>query len=278
MSRIYRAKDYVEHPSAEVMEGFGNFAGYSVITGCEVTYSSTDMVASISAGQVLHSGSRVTVAAGTTTLVADGTHPRWTWVGIDSAGAVQINSGTAAANPMIPAIGDYVPLALIKVEAAQPIASDCATRLYKGMMALRPPSTSAAVLGADYVTTSDAVTVIPNFSVSLAANTKYAWRATLWYTEVGSGYYIFAVTPSGSGSGSDQNFLFTHTDIDGTATVSEDDGSGDAFGFGASTPGVVVIEGVLVTGDAAGQLVVRTRKSPSGTSSTTKAKSRLEVF
>jgi hypothetical protein len=278
MARIYRAKDYVEHPSAEVMEGFGNFAGYSVITGCEVTYSSTDMTASVSAGQVLHSGSRVTVAAGTTTLVADGTHPRWTWVGIDSAGAVQINSGTAAANPQIPAIGDYVPLALIKIEAGQTIASDCATRLYKGQMALRPPSTSAVVLGEDFVATSDVATEIPDFSVPLAANTKYTWRATLWYVEAGTGYYIFSVDPEDTGTGTTQRFIYTYTNTGGTAVVGTEQLSGTAYGYGASTPGLVEIEGALITGDTAGRLRVLSRKSATGTSATTKAKSRLEVF
>jgi hypothetical protein len=96
-----------------------------------LTYSAADMNVTVAAGTVMHNGATVTVAGNTVTLVSDATHPRWTWIGVPSTGTAEIISGIAAATPAVPEIGDYVPLALVYVQANLAIANNATWKLDK---------------------------------------------------------------------------------------------------------------------------------------------------
>jgi len=80
---------------------------------------------------VLHNGSVVTVAGNNVTLVSDATHPRWTWIGISSVGVATIISGTPAAAPTVPELGDYVCSQLVLVQANLTIATNATAKLDK---------------------------------------------------------------------------------------------------------------------------------------------------
>lgn len=131
MTIIWQAEDNVEPIADTTIEGIANFNGYSVTSGCGLTYSAANMTVTVAAGSVLHNGTTVTVAGNTVTLVSDATNPRWTWIGIPSTGTAAIVSGTAAATPTVPEIGDYVPLALVYVQANLAIANNATYKLDK---------------------------------------------------------------------------------------------------------------------------------------------------
>lgn len=89
-----------------------------VLSGCAVTTSSLLTVA-IAKGAVLTNGVLKAIAATTKTHgTADVTNPRLDLVVVDSAGALQIRAGTAAANPKPPArTANDVVLAVIYIPA-----------------------------------------------------------------------------------------------------------------------------------------------------------------
>lgn len=142
----------------------GNAALYNVISGCTPTYSGANMTVTCAAGTITHNGAQVTVTGGASfwTLIADSSNPRWTWLSIDSSGAAVVVSGTPAATPAVPALGDRVAIALVKVEAGQTVADNITTKIDKRTPAYSPyaalNTTEATMTGAsatDLVTLSN---------------------------------------------------------------------------------------------------------------------------
>ena len=131
MTITWQAEDTVEPIADTTIEGIANFATYGVTIGCGLTYSAANLTVTVAAGTVRHNGTQVTVAGNNVTLVADTTNPRWTWIGVPSNGTAAIVSGTAAATPTVPEIGDYVPLALVYVQANLAIANNATYKLDK---------------------------------------------------------------------------------------------------------------------------------------------------
>ena len=131
MTITWQAEDTVEPIADTTIEGIANFSTYSVTSGCGLTYSGSDMTVAVAAGSVRHNGVVVTVAGNNVTLVADSTNPRWTWIGVKSDGTAEIVSGTAAATPTVPEIGDRVPLALVYVQANLTVANNATYKLDK---------------------------------------------------------------------------------------------------------------------------------------------------
>ena len=76
-----------------------------VLSGCAVTGSGTTSVA-VAKGAVLSNGTMFAVAANATfgTWTADATHPRIDIVVVDSSGTLTRRAGTAAADPVMPAL------------------------------------------------------------------------------------------------------------------------------------------------------------------------------
>lgn len=140
MPYVAAAEDGIEPVSDSIWEIVANIANYNVVSGCAVTYSASDMVATIASGTITHNGSSVTVAGNTVTLVADASNPRWTWIYVASTGTAAITSGDPLAVPTVPELGDNVALALIKVPAAQTIASTITYKLDKRIIGVSTPA------------------------------------------------------------------------------------------------------------------------------------------
>jgi hypothetical protein len=96
-------------------------AGTGVVSGCAVTaQGSPNMTVAVAAGVVAVLGIYATVASGNVTIVAaDGTNPRIDLVVASSAGVKSATLGTAAANPVMPAVpASSVVLAAVYVPAS----------------------------------------------------------------------------------------------------------------------------------------------------------------
>ena len=195
MPYIWSAQDTVEPIAGDTIASIANFANYSVLSGCGLTYSSSVMTVTVAAGFVSHNGSSVTVAGNNVTLVADTTNPRWTWIGVNSSGTAEIVSGTAAATPTVPAIGDRVALALVYVQANLAIANNATYKLDKRVFnndTTNTPGFIQKVKTSDQTFTSNTTLAnitasSGNFAFSIAAN-------EIWRVE----YYMIVENSTGS--------------------------------------------------------------------------------
>lgn len=268
MPRLYQAVDNVEAVTAVMVEQFGNERNYHWTSGCELSYSATSMVVSISAGSVKLNGADVTVAADTVTLVSDLANPLWAHIAIDSTGNAVVVHGTAAADPAAPALGDYVELALVKVEAGQVFANACEHKIPKYLKGkslvtlVTGTGATTATLTADAAATASFGTVA-GLTVALGANKRYAFEAHIIVRASSAGeYYLSFRGPSGS--------TFKMYSADG-----DDFGQDNAYTLGAfiasEIRNVYVWGSVLTT--TAGNLTV----SHLGSGRTMKAKSRVEL-
>lgn len=170
----------------------GNAALYNVINGCAPTYSASNMTVTCAAGSVTHNGAVVSVTGGAAfwTLVADVSNPRWTWLAVDSTGAAVVVSGTAAATPSVPALGDRVAIALVRVEAGQTIADNIATKIDK-----RIPS--PAQVFQKYKTASQVFTTNTTFADITASTGTFSF--SIAKNEVVYAHYILPLTFGGTG-------------------------------------------------------------------------------
>ena len=76
-----------------------------VVTGCAGSVTGANMVVTIAAGRITVNGTEVAVASGDLTIgTANATNPRIDLLVVSSAGTKSVQAGTAAANPVYPAI------------------------------------------------------------------------------------------------------------------------------------------------------------------------------
>lgn len=90
--------------------------GTGVLYGCAVSPQGTpDNTVAVAAGAVIERFGRIVVTAGNVTMpTADSSNPMWVLVSISSSGTKTVTAGTAATNPLLPAIpANHVPLAAI---------------------------------------------------------------------------------------------------------------------------------------------------------------------
>ena len=122
-----QAVDSTEPVSDTVWELNANQQIYGVVTGCALSLDGANMTLDIAIGAVVHDGTVLPVvqANNTETLVSDSSNPRFTWIAINSSGTTDIVSGTAAADPAVPELGDRVAISLIRIPANETIASNC---------------------------------------------------------------------------------------------------------------------------------------------------------
>ncbi len=95
------------------------YEGTGVVSGCAVTESSpAAQTVDVAAGTVLLDGNQVTVALQEDEAVsaADGSNPRFDLITINSSGTVVVTAGTAAAQPVLPAVpATSIPLAALYI-------------------------------------------------------------------------------------------------------------------------------------------------------------------
>jgi hypothetical protein len=278
MPRIWSATDGFHWASDSMMEQFGNAANYNVVDGCAASYSGSNLQVTVASGVITHNGTQVSVPGNTVTLVADGSNPRFTWVAINSSGVAVIVSGTAAADPTEPEVGDNVEVALVKVAAGGTIASsqDADDRR---MFAARDSETDANGLDSS-VTSLNSTTLanVSGLSAAVAANSIYAFRALVNYYAAAANDYKFGFTiPASATIHAIVEYVNTsQSAVLGNLTASG--GSLTAHGFGAATAGTVVISGAVITAGTAGNLQFQHAQGTAGATVTTLEKSRLEVF
>lgn len=76
-----------------------------VVSGCAATVTGSNMVVTIAAGVIIVAGKEVTVAAGDVTVTtAHATLNRYDLVTVNSSGTKAVTAGTAASNPVFPAV------------------------------------------------------------------------------------------------------------------------------------------------------------------------------
>ena len=216
MPITWTAQDTAEPIAATTIQGIANFGTYGVTIGCALTYSAANLNVTVAAGTVRHNGTQVTVAGNSVTLVADTTNPRWTWISVNSSGTAIITSGTAAATPTVPSVGDNVPLALVYVQANLSIANNATYKLDKRVFSgpdvqtftgsgtwTKPPYGTVTVVriyggggggaGGFLTSTSYAVTAGSPITVTVGGGGTYG--------TVGSNSVFGAITATGGGRG-----------------------------------------------------------------------------
>lgn len=193
MAYIYEDVDGVEPVSDSFGEAVGNQHLYGWLSGCAVTYSLSDMTVDLAAGQILFNGAPVTVATatGAWTIVADGTNPRWSWLALDNTGAPVLVSGTAAAQPTVPELGDRVAVALVLVPANETIADNITYKLDK-RVPTHPEPLSTAMVVTKYKTADQAFTTNTTFADISASSGTFSFD--ILPDEVWVAQYVIPIT------------------------------------------------------------------------------------
>jgi hypothetical protein len=276
------ADSAIETVHDTMLEQFGNIANYNVVTGCTLSYSGANLQVTVAAGTITHDGSTVSVAGNTVTLVADGSNPRWTWIVIGSGGTAAIVSGTPAATPTVPEVGDNVEIALVYVNAGATIASSQTGGIggYSRRLILPQPADTSVVTLASDQASADSTTLgdITGLAAAVAANTNYVFRAIVPYYAEAADDYKFGITVPAAAT---IHALVEYPALGGTAslgTITASGGSVSANGYGAAIPGVIRVTGVVINGANAGNIQFQhARVAGAGTVSTL-TKARIETF
>lgn len=205
------ANEYVSHIDVEQL---GNQTLYSVVSGCAVSESASDMVVTIASGTVLVNGTSTAVAGGTITLVADPSNKRWNYATVDSSGNAQVVLGDAAASgsvePTKPDPSGKVILKMFKVEAGQTIAANIAVAPNKRVLAFQNAGNVLTTTG-DMLVASGA-----NTMARLAASTD-----GLVLTATGAGTVpAWEAVPAG---GPTRIYKATAETVNNSATYQDDD-------------------------------------------------------
>ena len=99
-----------------------------VISGCAVTESSpAAQTVDVAVGEVVETGEQISVSAQINQAVsaADGSNPRIDLISVNSSGTVVVTAGTAAAQPVMPAVpATSIPLATLYVAASDNTHAD----------------------------------------------------------------------------------------------------------------------------------------------------------
>lgn len=287
MPRPWQMARHFETVTDTMVEQIASIATYNVVSGCEPSFSSSDLTVTVGAGSVKHNGTSVTVAGSSVTLIPDGTNPLWAWVAINSSGAAVVVHGTAAANPTVPELGDYVEIALVLVEANQTIASRCAVKQDKRLFGARSIAAlggaATAILNSNF-TLNTTWTELPDLTLDVTAGTTYAFRSLIHYKVATSAQFgIKFDAPVGS------KVVFNYAGTDTSATLGAYRGityntTAEAsaytylYGYGTTVAGVVAVNGSLVVGSTAGEFKVMNKLTTNVSSCTTLQKSRLELL
>jgi hypothetical protein len=131
------------------------FDGFGVLQGCAVAAQGTpDMTLAVAEGYAVVNYAPVEVVAGNVTITtADGTNARFDLVVVDTAGAKSVVAGTAAANPVFPAIpANRTVLAAVYVPASDTAIQ--ANQITDKRMALNKPAPRLVEIMEEFITTS----------------------------------------------------------------------------------------------------------------------------
>lgn len=186
---VAQATDGVEPVSDSVWEIASNLAIYNVVNAqggaCALTYDAADMTVDLAAGVITHFGALVTISAlaNAFTLVSDPSNPRWTWLCLSSAGTATVVSGSPAAVPAVPELGDNVALALVYVQAGLTVAASAAYKIDKRIPAVSQQITkykSAVQTRTTDTSLVDVIAVGTPATFSFAIGASEVWECEYW--------------------------------------------------------------------------------------------------
>lgn len=200
---LFQDVDSIEPIADTLGEMWGNAQLYNVISGCALAYDAANMTVDLGAGAIMHYGSplQIVAAPNNFTLVSDPTNPRWTWLALDSAGAGVVVSGTAAATPTVPELGDRVALALLLVQAGQTIAANVTYKIDKrlpnpqGLIGYWGTATSTASTSATSLVTISKLGFSDSIPASQGIRIVFnARKQALAASSVGFGFFLNSTT------------------------------------------------------------------------------------
>ena len=228
MARTYATQTNAEPISAGMLEQFGNFDNYSIVSGCAGTFSAVNLTVTIASGTVVHNGSTVTVAGNSVTIVPDVTAPLWAWIGINSSGTAAITHGTAAATPTVPALGDVVPIYLVYVQANLGNANAATYKLdkrviYSGLKGILTTSGDMVYASAANTPARLAKGTARQALIMDSSAAAPSWAASLQSLMTGTGDIVYsssANTPARLAAGSNGQVLTLASGIPSWATPS----------------------------------------------------------
>jgi len=282
VTRTWATEDAIEWAHDTMMEQFGNLANYNVVSGCAVTYDAANMTLDIAAGSITHNGSRVSVSAqaNALTLVADGSNPRWSWIALDSAGAAVLVSGTAASDPAVPELGDYVELALVKIEAGQTIANNITYKYDKRIFLPAGTETVIRKSANESVTSSTTLQNDDELLYAMDANTNYHFEISVLFTGGTAGDMKFSITTPSGGDLWATGWIPYAGGVSAFGPISASGGvisSVDALG--TTNPTMIFIRGVVMNSSTAGNLQFQwAQNASSATATTVYAGSYMKVW
>lgn len=271
-------EDGVNWADDTTVEAVYNIANYNVISGCLATPSGANMSVAVAAGVITHNGTRVTVAGSSVTLSADATNPRWARVCLDSTGTAVLVSGTPAADPTTPEIGDTVWVWEGLVQTNQTVANSIASK-YDRRLFLPGTQYTEVTAASDDPRTTTTLTNDAELFLSVSANTLYMFEAMFMvWGPTGGDVKIALTIPSGTITYSafswDVSFA-TLPVFQGGAS------SGVAMHFGTTgitIPVAIRVHGACSIGGTPGSLQVQTAQETASGTTTRKAKSWLRLY
>ena len=282
MTRNWSAEDGIEWAHDTMMEQFGNIANYNVRSGCAVTYDAANMTVDVAAGSITHNGTTVAVTGGTNvlTLVADGSNPRWSWIALDSSGTAVLVSGTAAADPSIPELGDYVELALVKIEAGQTIANNITYKRDKRLFLPTSAETTVTKQSNESVSSSTTLQNDDELKYAMSANTNYHFEISVLYTGGTTGDMKFSITTPSGGDLWASGFIPSGGTVSLFGPITSSGGVVSGLdALGTTNPTMIFIRGVVMNGATAGDLQFQwAQNASSATATTVYAGSYLKVW
>ncbi len=99
----YAAQAAPDKVDFDILAALATLTG--VNSGCAATVTGSDMNVTIGSGRATINGTEVIVASGAVTIpTAHATYPRFDLLVVNTSGTKSVQSGTAAANPVFPAI------------------------------------------------------------------------------------------------------------------------------------------------------------------------------
>lgn len=113
-------QNQAEPDSVDIDILVAGFSASGVVSGCAVTAQGTpDMTVAVASGTVIVAGTVAAVTGANSTIgAADGSNPRFDLITVNNSGTLATTAGTAATNPVFPAIpADSIVLAAVYVPA-----------------------------------------------------------------------------------------------------------------------------------------------------------------
>lgn len=253
--------DQAEPDSVDIDILVAAFAGTGVVVGCAVSQraAGANLSVDVAAGKVSVASTEVAVTSGNVAVTADATNPRISLVVADNTGAKSVTAGTAAADPVMPAIpANSVVLAAVYIPAGDTaISTNQITDKRTYPVSPGKPIYKGA---SETVTSSTTLQNDDHLAFPIAANEtrEFEFRIFLGASSATGDLKVALTFPSGAawtwaGMGLIPGATVSNEGDMKTDLKDESDGSGASIIFGTTGGrGFVIISGIVVNGATPG--------------------------